>query len=894
MKIESIKTILGANVYRHQPVTVMHIEPEDLSGKTTRELPGFSRRLLHLLPELEKHPCFCKTGRFSERLNEGTHLNHVIEHIAVEILSQAGLIELEKPFCNGDENDDSKAVIETTAVETTRFVLPAAAEIADAVLNEKSFFIEEKIRRAKEIAADTELGPSTKAIVDAARRRGIPVSRENKNSLIQLGYGKNLRFVQAALTDFTSVIAADIAADKHAAKERLKKFSIPVPYGLIVENEAEAVAALEKIGAPVVVKPLDGRQGKGVSLNIKTAAQITDAFRIAREFSPIVLIEEMFDGKNYRVLVVGGKMVAACERLPCRICGDGARTIAELIELENRNPLRGEGHEKPLTKIKLTQNLLLSLENEGWRLEDIPAEGVCITLCAGINLSTGGTARDVTDEVHKTVRNVCERAARIINLDVCGIDLVLENIAAPMPKKKGGVIELNTAPGLRMHLFPSEGKPRDVGDAIVEMLFPNGRQGRIPIISITGTNGKTTVTRMIAHILRQTGKCIGMTTTDGIFINDEEILRGDTTGPASAGTILGDRAVEIAVLETARGGIVRRGLGFDWADVSVLTNISEDHIGQDGIESVEDLINIKALIAERVRPGGTLVLNADDSNVLQILEREKVREIPKQIVYFSLDENNAVLQFHLARNGLAFFEKDGFLVEARGESRRRLLKTDSIPAMMHGLADFQIANVLAAIAVCRALDVPINCLESLKNFKNEANNPGRNNLYRIGRGYALIDYGHNAEAFAAVCRMAARWKDKTVTGIIGVPGDRDDHVMEEAARIAARGFQHIIIKEDADLRGRQKGEVARILYDAARREAPESICEIVLNEAEAFRKALDEIKESEVVIIFYDKLAPIMEILSEHKAVPVSDFETAAPFNAPAPAFDFLEGRKFF
>lgn len=382
-----------------------------------------------------------------------------------------------------------------------------------------------------------------------------PWTRENDYSLVQLGYGKNLHFVQAALTDKTSNIGVDLAGDKDLTKQRLAKFSIPVPDGEIVCTEAEAVEALREIGAPVVVKLLDGRQGKGVPLNLSTPEEVIAAFRVAQEFSTDVLVEELFVGKNYRVLVVGGKMVAASERLPCHITGDGRHTIAQLIEIENQSPMRGEGHEKPLTQIRLTPILLASMLKKGWILEDVPEADERVMLCGGTNLSTGGTARDVTDEVHESVKILCERAARIVNLDICGVDLVVKNIAEPMPNEKGGVIELNAAPGLRMHAFPSEGKPRDVGGAIVEMLYPPGKPARIPIIAITGTNGKTTVTRMISHILSESGKQVGMTTTDGIFLNGKQIAAGDTTGPVSAKTILGDNAVEIAVLETARNPI---------------------------------------------------------------------------------------------------------------------------------------------------------------------------------------------------------------------------------------------------------------------------------------------------------------------------------------------------
>jgi cyanophycin synthetase len=878
MKIELIRAFTGANIYSDRPVLLMELDLEDVKGKESREISGFNARLLDRLPALREHYCTAdKPGGFVERLDEGTHFNHVVEHVALELLSQAGFERRRGKFCNGDEKDDSRAVIETTTVETTRYLMPVAAEMVEAVIKEKEFYIEEKITEAKDIAADTELGPSATAIVEAAEKRGIPWRRENLSSLIQLGYGKNLHHVQAAITDQTSLIGADLAKDKDLTKQRLLDFSIPVPEGEIVRSERQAVRALEYIGAPVVVKPLDGRQGKGVSLNLKTPEEVVKAFHIAREYSRKVLVEELFEGKNYRVLVIDGKMVAASERVPCGVIGDGSHTLAELIDLENQNPLRGEGHEKPLTKIKIDPILLTAIEKEGWKMDDVPAAEERVSLCAGMNLSTGGTARDVTDEVHPTVKSLCERAARAINLDICGVDLVIKDISAPMPSEKGGVIEINAAPGLRMHTFPSEGKPRDVGGAIIEMLYPNGKPARIPIISITGTNGKTTVTRMISHILNDGSRTVGTTTSTGIFLNGEQIVKGDTTGPISARTILSDRAVDVAVLETARGGIVRRGLAYDWSDVGVVTNVSEDHIGQDGIESIEDLIRIKSLVAERVRAGGTLVLNADDETSKRVLEREKVKETEKRIVYFSLDENNPRVSEHVARGGTAYVTKNDFIVEIAGGESFEIVKPKDIPVTLNGTADFQTANSMAAIAACRAVDIAREeIVERLKTFRTDVNNPGRNNLYKVGKGYALVDYGHNTDGFSAICRMVSRWGGKTTTGIISVAGDREDHHVREAARVAAGCFDRIIATEDLDLRGREPGEIPHLICEAVTESNPGCRCEIIADEAEAVSKAIREMRENEVVVIFYDQLPAILEVLEQNGAVPIYSFDDEA------------------
>jgi cyanophycin synthetase len=878
MRIENIRTISGANVYSHKPVVLMRLDLEDLTEKESYEIAGFTERLLELLPGLHEHTCgLGYAGGFVERLNGGTYFGHIVEHSAIELMTLAGIGSNHGKTRYAGEPGVYNVVVEFKAEEATKYLLKTAVALVEALVKGETFSIADKIEEAEQIAADMELGPSARAITDAADARGIPWTRENEYSLIQLGYGKNLHFVQSAMTDETSNIAVEMAGDKDETKQRLDKFSIPVPRGEIVTTDDEAVAALESLGAPVVVKPLNGRQGKGVSLNLTEPQEVRDAFHIAQEYSREVLVEELFEGRNYRVLVIGGKMIAASERVPCHVLGDGEHTVGELIELENSNPLRGEGHEKPLTKIKVDPILLKAMRKEGWQMSDVPEAGERVNLCAGMNLSTGGTAEDVTDEVHPTIKSLCERAARVVNLDVCGVDLVVENIAAPMPKEKGGVIELNAAPGLRMHVSPSKGTPRDVGGAIVELLYGAGKSARIPIISITGTNGKTTVTRMISHVLQAENLSVGTTTTDGIYLNGEQIVEGDTTGPVSAKTILGDPIVEVAVLETARGGIVKRGLGYDWSDISIMTNVSADHIGQDGIESVEDLVWIKSLIAERVKKGGTLILNADDEHLVKLPEKNSIKRVEKQIVYFSMKEDNPVLQKHIGEGKTAYFARENQIIEAKNGELRPIADVLKIPATMNGTAEFQIANVMATFAACLAHGLKSERIAaSLTDFQADANNPGRTNLYKVGAGYVLIDYGHNPEAFAAVCRMAANWRGKTATGIIGVPGDRDNSVVEEAGRVAARGFHRIIIKEDHDPRGRKRGEIANLLCQIVSQESPDRHCSIVYDEIEAFERELKEIKENQVIVLFYDKLAPALDVLQQSNAVPVMNFEESA------------------
>lgn len=871
MRIGRIRNLSGANIYSHKPVLVMRLYLDQPDQNQSNEIEGFVARLLDSLPGLCQHHCDRgDRGDFIRQLREGTHLGHVVEHVAVELTGQAEIPAYSGSTSEADEPCCYNVAIEYLAEQGTRYLMETAVDFVEAALRGEPFSLAERIEEVRRIVAKTEIGPTTKAIVDAAERRGIPWIRVNQDSLVQLGYGKNRKYIQAAMSEQTSAIAMDMAANKQLTKSVLERASVPVPRGKTVQTEKEALEAFEDLGGPVVVKPLDGCQGKGVSLNLTTPGEVTDAFRIAREFSSNVLVEELFVGRNYRTVVVNGRMVAASERLPAHVIGDGVHTVKQLIEIANEDPRRGDGHEKPLTRIKIDSVLLAYLQKSGISLDHVPMKEEMIILREGINLSTGGTAKDVTDIVHPDVKRLSERVARIIGLDICGVDLVLKDIIEPLEEGSGGVIEVNASPGLRMHHHPSEGRSRDVGAAVVDMLYPPGASARIPLISITGTNGKTSVTRMMAHILTEAGNRVGMTTTDGIYIGGELIVKGDTTGPHSARAILCDPSVEVAVLETARGGIARRGLGYDWSDISVMTNIQPDHIGQDGIKSVEDLVRIKSLVAERVREGGTLILNADDERLARLTENPRVSNIKKHVVYFSIRNNHLLIKRHTAAGGAAYFVKNGWIIECVNKAEHRIIQVSDIPVTMYGTAEFQVANALAAIAACRAHGVTRKQVASfISTFQNALHNPGRANLFRVGHGYLMLDYGHNPDAFKSVCRMASLWQGRRVTGVVSVPGDRADSIIEQAGRVAAKGFHRIIIKEDIDLRGRAKGEIAGLLCQAIKEEAPDRECSIVLNESEAIDYAIQSMTDGEIVVVFYEKLEPVREVLKQYDAVAV-------------------------
>jgi len=869
MRVGEMRTLAGPNVYSFRPVLSMKLYLDDLTGRESREFPGFNELLLETLPGLAGHHCSKeRDGGFAERLTEGTYFGHIVEHVALELTELAQVPVYHGKTRKADEGGAYNIIIEYKSEQGTRRLLRLAVELVESLIGGEPFPLRKRLEEVRKIIAGAELGPTTIAITEAATRRGVPWRRIGENSLVQLGYGKHRRFIQAAMTGLTSAVAVDIASDKELTKTLLREAGIEVPYGILAQSEAEAVESLETIGAPVVVKPYNLNQGKGVSLNCDTPDHVARAYRAAGQYATKVVVEQQLVGRDYRVLVINGRVAAASERVPAHVVGDGARTILELIEDVNRHPARGDHHERPLTKIKIDPAMMEFMKRRGLAVNQVPEWGEVVYLRECANLSTGGTACDVTDFIHPQIVAMCERAARIIGLDICGIDLILDNISRPMGPDNG-IVEVNAAPGLRMHVSPSEGLSRDVGETIIDMLYPGGATGRIPIISVTGTNGKTTITRMIAHALSEKGLIVGMATTDGIYVGGELVVGGDTTGPRSAQTVLSDPSVEVAALETARGGIVRSGLGYDWSDISIISNVRLDHIGQDGIETLDDLLHIKALVAERVRGGGTLILNADDERVAQLAEDEVVSRPEKKIVYFSMRPSHALIRRHMGAGGSAYLHKEGWIVEAAGETETRVVRASDIPVTLGGAASFNIANALAAVGALRAYGLSREEVASaLKRFRGELHNAGRAGLFDIRGGYALLDYGHNPDAFNAICQMAVKWGGRRVTGVIGVPGDRDEMVIEQAGRAAARGFHRIIIKEDKDLRGRRKGEIAEILRRAVLSEAPGRDCRVLLDEVVALRTAIDEIKPGDVVVIFYEKLDPALALLKQLGATP--------------------------
>lgn len=858
MEIREIQAIEGANVYSHRPIIRAIVDLQEWTERFSNELGDFGQRLVENLPTLADHYCSRgKLGGFLERLQEGTLIGHVIEHVTIDLLTQAGqTIKYGKTMAILEEPGCYEIIFNYEAKEGALEGFKQAFYGVKALLNQEPFDVEHAVTRIIKVTAEYKLGVSTQVIVEACRERGIPVQRLNEGSLLQLGYGRYQRRIQATITGATSSIGVDIACDKEMTKKILSEGGVPVPWGHIVRTEQEAVEAFQDMETVVVIKPLHGNQGKGVTLQIKSEAEAKAAFRVAQTYGDWVIVEEYIEGNHYRLLVVGERLIAAAKRIPAHVIGDGLLTISELVAQTNEDPLRGEDHEEALTKLRIDSVVLLTLTQRGLTLSSVPKQGEVVYLRDSANLSTGGIAEDVTDHVHPDNVDLVIYASKLIGLDVAGIDLVIEDIAASYREKNGHIIEVNAAPGIRMHHFPSVGKARDVGKAIVEQVLPSGN-GRIPIVAITGTNGKTTTTRMISKILTDQQLQVGMSSTDGIYINQKLWVKGDMTGPESARTVLRHPDVQVAVLETARGGILRAGLGYEYADVAVITNVSNDHLGQYGIETLEDIAHVKSLVAEVVRPHSYVILNADDPLVVQMAKRTKGR-----VIYFSTEKDNVFIRKHLGMGGTGVFVRRGMILLCQGSRSYRICSVKQIPVTWDGKAKHNIHNVLASVAAGWALGLSAEAIRnSLKNFSSDAeHNRGRLNLYELNGVRVFVDYGHNAAGIREVAKTLRQFKCGSLVGCITVPGDRSDESIREVGRIAAHGFTRLIIREDSDLRGRLPGEIAQLLYDEAVRSGmnPNKI-KVVLSEIEAFKSGLNSCVSGDTFAMFYEHIEPIEE-----------------------------------
>ncbi len=866
MKILDIKAMNGPNYWsptRHKLI-VMLLDLEELEQRPTDTIPGFLDRLEALMPTLYEHRCSEGVpGGFFQRVKEGTWMGHVIEHIALELQTLAGM---DTGFGRTRETKDSGIYHVVFSYHETKagiYTAKASTKIAQALVDGEPYDLEADIQTLREIREEERLGPSTGSIVEEAEKRKIPYIRLNRHSLVQLGYGVNQRRIQATIASTTSSIAVEIACDKEETKNLLESAEIPVPRGRIIYDEEDLKNAIDKIGYPILTKPVNGNHGKGATTNIRTWEDAVAGLAAAKVYGRAVICEKFITGLDFRVLVINYKFVAAALRTPAAVIGDGKHTIKELIDIVNSDPRRGYGHEKVLTAIKIDSFTEDILTKKGYTLDTVLEDKEELWLKPTANLSTGGTATDVTDYVHPSNVFMCERIARIIGLNICGIDIMAHNLTEPISENGGAVLEVNAAPGFRMHLDPTEGLPRNVAEPVIDMLYPPGSSARIPIIAVSGTNGKTTTTRLIAHIVKQMGHKVGYTTTDGVYIQNQLMMSGDCTGPMSAEFVLKDPTVDYAVLECARGGILRAGLGFHNCDVAVVTNVAEDHMGLGGIDTIEKLARVKGVAAHTVFPNGYAILNADDDLVYALHETLKCK-----VAYFSLHEDNPRIKKHCAQGNLAAIYENGFVTILKGTWKIRIEKVTNIPLTFSGMAEFNIANVLAAILATYVQDFKTEDIKlALQSFvPSPALTPGRMNLFHFHDYTVMIDYAHNTHGIMALGKFINSVDATVKVGIIAGVGDRRDEDIISLGDAAAKVFDEIIIRQDKNLRGRTEDEIIALMTKGIHQVDANKKVTVIRKESEAIDYAFQHAVKGSFIVITSDVVPDALEQVKNYKA----------------------------
>lgn len=854
MKILGIQVLRGPNIWsiNRKKLIQMRLDLEDMEQRPTNLIDGFRERIEKLIPSLYSHRCSKSApGGFLLRVEEGTWMGHVIEHIALEIQTLAGMDTGFGRTRQTKTDGIYNVVFSYTEEKAGVFAAESAVRIAEALIDNKEYDLEHDIQKMRELRESERLGPSTGSIVDEAIARDIPWIRLNKSSLVQLGYGKNQVRFRATMTERTSSIAVDIAGNKDETKRLLGDAAIPVAKGVTASTLDDVHDAIRKVGFPLVFKPLDGNHGKGATINVKNEEEAIAAFHYAKEYSRRIIVEKFITGHDFRVLVIDHKMVAAALRVPAHVKGDGSSSIQQLIDKENADPRRGYGHENVLTEITVDRDTEDLLEKKGYTLETVPPISEIVYLKSTANLSTGGTSIDVTNQVHPQNVFNCERISRIVGLDICGIDIMAQNLTEPLTENGGVVLEVNAAPGFRMHLAPSEGLPRNVAAPVIDMLYPPGKSARIPIIAVTGTNGKTTTTRLIAHIVKNNGSRVGFTTSDGIYVQNTLLMKGDTTGPFSAEFILKDPTVEVAVLETARGGILRAGLGFNKCDIGVVTNIQEDHLGISDINNLDDLTRVKSVIIGAVKRSGWAVLNADNPYCLKIAQSADCN-----IAYFSMDEKNPTIKEHSKKGGISAIYENGYITIKKGDWKIRVEKATHIPLTFNGSVSFMIQNVLAATLTtflygCKTEDIKL----SLETFiPSAAHTPGRMNVFKFKDFKILVDFAHNPDGFNGIKDYLATVDATEHVGVISGTGDRRDEDIIETARIAAQMFDKVVICQEKYLRGRTQQELIDLLIKGLTEVKPDVNIEINNNGEDCMKNLVTHAKSGSFITILSDTI----------------------------------------
>ena len=867
MQILEIKVLKGPNYWsvRRPKLVQMKLDLEELEQRPTNEIDGFRQRLEALIPTIYEHRCSEGVpGGFLSRVDEGTWMGHVIEHIALEIQTLAGMdCGFGRTRSTGEKEGVYYVVFDYMEEDAGVYAARASVRIAQALVDGKEYDLSPDIQAMREIREDTRLGPSTGCIVEEAAKRGIPYIRLNKQSLVQLGYGVHQKRIRATIASTTSNIAVDIACDKEETKNLLEAAEVPVPKGVVIRSESGLDDAIERLGYPLVIKPIDGNHGKGNTTNIVNKDQALKAFEAATEYGRNVIVEKFITGYDFRALVVNYKFICAALRTPAAVTGDGVNTIQFLIEETNKDPRRGYGHEKVLTQITIDQFTQKMLDDAGYTLETIPAKGELVSLKPTANLSTGGTSTDVTDEVHPANVFMFERIARIIGLDICGIDIMAKDLRTPVSESGGAILEVNAAPGFRMHIDPSEGLPRNAAEPVVDMLFPKGSIGRIPIIAITGTNGKTTTTRLAAHIAKSAGRKVGYTTSDGVYIQNQMMMKGDCTGPISSAFVLKDPTVDFAVLECARGGILKSGLAFQNCDVAIVTNVAADHMGLGGINTLEQMARLKAVVPETVFPHGYAVLNADDDLVYKMKD-----DLSCNVALFSMDEKNPRVRKHCANGGLAAVFENGYISIMKGTWKIRVAAVKDIPVTFGGKAGHNISNTLPAVlATYLYRDITIEDIRQglLTFLPSSAQTPGRLNFFHFKNLTFLADFAHNPHGLKLLCDFVSKLDYSNRVGIISGTGDRRDEDIRELGVISAQYFNEIIIRCDRNLRGRTADEIITLLKQGIDKVNPNIPTVVIPNEDEAIDYAYLNSKPGSLVTIMCDVVARALDKISELK-----------------------------
>jgi len=867
MKIIEIKVLRGPNYWsvRRNKLIQMILDLEELENRPTNTIDGFRIRLETMFPTMINHRCSVgEKGGFFSRVDEGTWMGHVIEHIALEMQTLAGM-ETGFGRTRGTGKDGEYYVVfNYTEEEAGVFAAKAAVAIAHALIENTEYDVAADIMTLREIRERTRLGPSTGCIVDEAAKRGIPFIRLNKQSLVQLGYGVNQKRIRATIASTTSNIAVDIAGNKSETKNLLGAAEIPVPKGDVVRTEEELKKAIDYIGYPVVIKPIDGNHGKGNTTNIMNWQQAMSAFDAAKVYGRNVIVEKYITGFDFRVLVIDYKFICAALRTPASVVGDGVNTIQYLIDETNKDPRRGYGHEKVLTQITIDQFTHKMLDDKGYTLDTIPGKDELVLLKPTANLSTGGTSTDVTDEVHPSNIAMCERIAKIIGLDICGIDIMATDLRNPVTQTGGCILEVNAAPGFRMHIDPSLGLPRNVAEPVVEMLFPKGHPGTIPIVAITGTNGKTTTTRLTAHIAKTAGYKVGYTTSDGVYIQNQMMVKGDCTGPISAQFVLKDPTVDFAVLECARGGILKNGLAFRNCDVAIVTNISADHIGLRGISTMEQMAKVKAVVPKTVLKTGYAILNAEDDLVYAMH-----KDLDCNVAFFSMDENNPRIIKHCKNGGYASIYENGYITIMKGTWKVRVIKVAEVPITYGGKATHNIMNCLPAVLASYLWrNIKIDDIKlALQTFlPSPTQTPGRLNLFQFKNFKFLVDFAHNPAGLVLLCDFMNKLDGTPKVGIISGTGDRRDDDIRELGRISAKYFDEIIIRQDKHLRGRTAEEMVTLLVEGINEGKTKEIpIEIIYNEKEAIMHAYNTAKPGSIITIMCDVVAEALDLIKSLK-----------------------------